>query len=189
MRNPCPTLPFHHQIPPHHSDSIEFYQRLSTETLFFIFYYLEVKTTPPTPCLLPVSLTACKLYAAFVLSLRAPRLSICLPRLWRNSHGGFTPSTWCGSRGTRSPRLSLTSLNRCSLTVNVFSLKVQCVRLRGIYWQKWKKNSEWRIITWKKKNHCVFITLKCVLYINTESTRLLHHVSTVAQNRQTKHWL
>lgn len=41
MRNPCPTLPYHHQIPPHHSDSIEFYQRLSTETLFFIFYYLE----------------------------------------------------------------------------------------------------------------------------------------------------
>uniref|UniRef100_A0A674NWR8 CCR4-NOT transcription complex subunit 3 n=1 Tax=Takifugu rubripes TaxID=31033 RepID=A0A674NWR8_TAKRU len=41
MRNPCPTLPFHHQVPPHHSDSIEFYQRLSTETLFFIFYYLE----------------------------------------------------------------------------------------------------------------------------------------------------
>ncbi|XP_028984451.1 CCR4-NOT transcription complex subunit 3a isoform X2 [Betta splendens] len=41
MRNPCPTLPFHHHIPPHHSDSIEFYQRLSTETLFFIFYYLE----------------------------------------------------------------------------------------------------------------------------------------------------
>uniref|UniRef100_A0A673LT77 CCR4-NOT transcription complex subunit 3-like n=1 Tax=Sinocyclocheilus rhinocerous TaxID=307959 RepID=A0A673LT77_9TELE len=42
MRNPCPTPPFHHQVPPHHSDSIEFYQRLSTETLFFIFYYLEV---------------------------------------------------------------------------------------------------------------------------------------------------
>lgn len=42
MRNPCPTLPYHHQVPPHHSDSIEFYQRLSTETLFFIFYYLEV---------------------------------------------------------------------------------------------------------------------------------------------------
>lgn len=45
MRNPCPTLPFHHQVPPHHSDSIEFYQRLSTETLFFIFYYLEVTHT------------------------------------------------------------------------------------------------------------------------------------------------
>ena len=45
MRNPCPTLPFHHQMPPHHSDSIEFYQRLSTETLFFIFYYLEVTHT------------------------------------------------------------------------------------------------------------------------------------------------
>uniref|UniRef100_A0A3Q3X823 CCR4-Not complex component Not N-terminal domain-containing protein n=1 Tax=Mola mola TaxID=94237 RepID=A0A3Q3X823_MOLML len=49
MRNPCPTLPFHHQIPPHHSDSIEFYQRLSTETLFFIFYYLEVKTMLSSP--------------------------------------------------------------------------------------------------------------------------------------------
>lgn len=43
MRNPCPTLPFHHKVPPFHSDSIEFYQRLSTETLFFIFYYLEVR--------------------------------------------------------------------------------------------------------------------------------------------------
>uniref|UniRef100_A0A3B3T4Y6 CCR4-NOT transcription complex subunit 3 n=1 Tax=Paramormyrops kingsleyae TaxID=1676925 RepID=A0A3B3T4Y6_9TELE len=41
MRNPSPTLPFHHQVPPPHSDSVEFYQRLSTETLFFIFYYLE----------------------------------------------------------------------------------------------------------------------------------------------------
>ncbi|XP_030644861.1 CCR4-NOT transcription complex subunit 3b isoform X2 [Chanos chanos] len=41
MRNPCLTLPFHHQMPPPHSDSVEFYQRLSTETLFFIFYYLE----------------------------------------------------------------------------------------------------------------------------------------------------
>lgn len=41
MRNPCPTPPYHHQVPPPHSDSVEFYQRLSTETLFFIFYYLE----------------------------------------------------------------------------------------------------------------------------------------------------
>uniref|UniRef100_A0A673FZN3 CCR4-NOT transcription complex subunit 3 n=1 Tax=Sinocyclocheilus rhinocerous TaxID=307959 RepID=A0A673FZN3_9TELE len=41
MRNPCPTLPFHHQVPPPHSDTVEFYQRLSTETLFFVFYYLE----------------------------------------------------------------------------------------------------------------------------------------------------
>ncbi|XP_058874297.1 CCR4-NOT transcription complex subunit 3-like isoform X2 [Acipenser ruthenus] len=43
MRNPCPTPPYHHQVPPPHSDSVEFYQRLSTETLFFIFYYLEVQ--------------------------------------------------------------------------------------------------------------------------------------------------
>lgn len=47
MRNPCPTLPFHHQVPPPHSDTVEFYQRLSTETLFFIFYYLEVNCVCP----------------------------------------------------------------------------------------------------------------------------------------------
>ncbi|XP_040288616.1 CCR4-NOT transcription complex subunit 3 isoform X3 [Bufo bufo] len=40
-RNPCPTPQYHHQMPPPHSDTVEFYQRLSTETLFFIFYYLE----------------------------------------------------------------------------------------------------------------------------------------------------
>ncbi|XP_025052877.1 CCR4-NOT transcription complex subunit 3 isoform X1 [Alligator sinensis] len=40
-RNPCPTPPYHHQMPPPHSDTVEFYQRLSTETLIFIFYYLE----------------------------------------------------------------------------------------------------------------------------------------------------
>uniref|UniRef100_S4R4R5 CCR4-NOT transcription complex subunit 3 n=1 Tax=Petromyzon marinus TaxID=7757 RepID=S4R4R5_PETMA len=39
-RNPCPTPSYHHR-PPTHSDTLEFYQRLSTETLFFIFYYLE----------------------------------------------------------------------------------------------------------------------------------------------------
>lgn len=40
-RNPYPTaVHHHHQIPPH-LDSIEFFQRLSTETLFFIFYYQE----------------------------------------------------------------------------------------------------------------------------------------------------
>ncbi|XP_043390571.1 CCR4-NOT transcription complex subunit 3 isoform X14 [Chelonia mydas] len=45
-RNPCPTPPYHHQMPPLHSDTVEFYQRLSTETLFFIFYYLEVQKGP-----------------------------------------------------------------------------------------------------------------------------------------------
>lgn len=85
MRNPCPTLPFHHQMPPHHSDSIEFYQRLSTETLFFIFYYLEVKIWRTADrhaqafFLRPVNLTdrlpamrcrvACKLNGMFVLPL------------------------------------------------------------------------------------------------------------------------
>lgn len=40
-RNPCPTPPYYPQLPPPGSDSIEFFQRLSTETLFFIFYYME----------------------------------------------------------------------------------------------------------------------------------------------------
>ncbi len=40
-RNPCPTPHYYPQLPPPGSDSIEFFQRLSTETLFFIFYYME----------------------------------------------------------------------------------------------------------------------------------------------------
>ena len=40
-RNPCNTPPYYPQLPPQGSDSIEFFQRLSTETLFFIFYYME----------------------------------------------------------------------------------------------------------------------------------------------------
>ncbi len=43
-RNPCPTPPYHCQVMPAHMDSAEFFQRLSTETLFFIFYYQEVST-------------------------------------------------------------------------------------------------------------------------------------------------
>ena len=41
-RNPCITPPYYPQLPPPHADSVEFFQRLSTETLFFIFYYMEV---------------------------------------------------------------------------------------------------------------------------------------------------
>ncbi|GLH00369.1 Putative ccr4-not transcriptional regulation complex not5 subunit [Gryllus bimaculatus] len=40
-RNPCPTPLYYHQVPLPHSDTVEFFQRLSTETLFFIFYYME----------------------------------------------------------------------------------------------------------------------------------------------------
>ncbi|XP_072044271.1 LOW QUALITY PROTEIN: CCR4-NOT transcription complex subunit 3-like [Amphiura filiformis] len=40
-RNPCPTPSYHCQVMPAHMDSAEFFQRLSTETLFFIFYYQE----------------------------------------------------------------------------------------------------------------------------------------------------
>ncbi|KAG8330775.1 hypothetical protein J6590_055760 [Homalodisca vitripennis] len=40
-RNPCQTPSYYHQAPLAHSDTLEFFQRLSTETLFFIFYYME----------------------------------------------------------------------------------------------------------------------------------------------------
>jgi len=41
QRTPYPTPYYHHQHPPPHFDSFEFFQRLSIETLFFIFYYME----------------------------------------------------------------------------------------------------------------------------------------------------
>ncbi|XP_064601447.1 CCR4-NOT transcription complex subunit 3-like isoform X2 [Liolophura sinensis] len=40
-RNPCPTPSYYPQVPPPHADSSDFFQRLSPETLFFIFYYME----------------------------------------------------------------------------------------------------------------------------------------------------
>ena len=40
-RNMCQTPPYYPQVPPPHNDTVEFFQRLSTETLFFIFYYME----------------------------------------------------------------------------------------------------------------------------------------------------
>lgn len=40
-RNPCHTPLYYPQAPPPGSDTIDFFQRLSTETLFFIFYYME----------------------------------------------------------------------------------------------------------------------------------------------------
>jgi len=40
-RNPCPTPSYYPQLPPTGSDEIDFFLRLSTETLFFIFYYME----------------------------------------------------------------------------------------------------------------------------------------------------
>ena len=40
-RNNCHTPPYYQQVQLPHSDTVEFFQRLSTETLFFIFYYME----------------------------------------------------------------------------------------------------------------------------------------------------
>ncbi|XP_063383701.1 CCR4-NOT transcription complex subunit 3 [Cydia fagiglandana] len=40
-RNICQTPQYYNQVVVPHSDSVEFFQRLSTETLFFVFYYME----------------------------------------------------------------------------------------------------------------------------------------------------
>lgn len=40
-RNPCHTPPYYIQQPLQQSDTLEYYQRLATETLFFVFYYME----------------------------------------------------------------------------------------------------------------------------------------------------
>ncbi|XP_026478106.1 CCR4-NOT transcription complex subunit 3-like isoform X2 [Ctenocephalides felis] len=40
-RNPAQTPSYYPQTPLPHSDTVEFFQRLSTESLFFIFYYME----------------------------------------------------------------------------------------------------------------------------------------------------
>lgn len=123
MRNPCPTLPYHHQVPPPHSDSVEFYQRLSTETLFFIFYYLEVHSRYSASYADSVWPLA-SLYNQYIPVTigRAQRLSIWQPKPWKNSPGGSTQSTWCGSRGTRSRRPSLMSLSRWDPVVPVFTV-------------------------------------------------------------------
>lgn len=40
-RQPCQTPLYYPQVSPPMSDTVDFFQRLSTETLFFIFYYME----------------------------------------------------------------------------------------------------------------------------------------------------
>ncbi|XP_063825841.1 CCR4-NOT transcription complex subunit 3-like isoform X3 [Ostrinia nubilalis] len=40
-RNICQTPIYYNQVLLPHSESVEFFQRLSTETLFFVFYYME----------------------------------------------------------------------------------------------------------------------------------------------------
>ena len=41
FRNPVHVPSYYPKAPPQGSDTIEFFQRLSTDTLFFIFYYME----------------------------------------------------------------------------------------------------------------------------------------------------
>ncbi|XP_028141740.1 CCR4-NOT transcription complex subunit 3 isoform X3 [Diabrotica virgifera virgifera] len=40
-RSPCTTPSYYIQTPLAHSESLDFFQRLATETLFFVFYYME----------------------------------------------------------------------------------------------------------------------------------------------------
>ncbi|RUS74494.1 hypothetical protein EGW08_017745 [Elysia chlorotica] len=40
-RNPCPTPAYYWSASIPHAETVEFYQRCNTETLFFIFYYME----------------------------------------------------------------------------------------------------------------------------------------------------
>lgn len=39
---PCATPSYYPQTPPQSADSLDYYLRLSPETLFFVFYYMEV---------------------------------------------------------------------------------------------------------------------------------------------------
>uniref|UniRef100_A0A672HS59 CCR4-NOT transcription complex, subunit 3a n=1 Tax=Salarias fasciatus TaxID=181472 RepID=A0A672HS59_SALFA len=86
MRNPCPTLPFHHQIPPHHSDSIEFYQRLSTETLFFIFYYLE-GTKAQYLSAKALKKQSWRFHTKYMMWFQSPRRPRGAPPLTKTPHG------------------------------------------------------------------------------------------------------
>ena len=42
---PGQTVPYYPQTPPAGSDTPEFYYRLAPDTLFFVFYYMEVRQT------------------------------------------------------------------------------------------------------------------------------------------------
>ena len=42
-RNPCPCPSYYPQQALPYCDTVEAYARFSTETLFFIFYYMEVR--------------------------------------------------------------------------------------------------------------------------------------------------
>lgn len=100
----------------HEEVGVLYYDTGTIFDLFSVhFHFLPVKLDYPSYDVLTSEYNgACCPY------FRAPRLSICQPRLWRNNHGGFTPSTWCGSRDTRSPKLSLMSLNRYRLPGHIF---------------------------------------------------------------------
>ena len=59
-------------------------------------------------------------------SCRAPRPNTWQPRHSRGSRGDSTPSTWCGSRDTRSPRPSQRSTSRSVNTTVVLDDIVVC---------------------------------------------------------------
>ena len=100
QRTPFQTPFYHHQHPPSHFDSFEFFQRLSIETLFFIFYYMEVCW-----CRVCVCACACACVSLFQVGFiksniplppplpRERRPSTWPPRRSRSCRGGSIPST------------------------------------------------------------------------------------------------
>ncbi len=43
QRTPCQTPAYYPQVPPPLSDTLEYFNRLTPETLFFVFYYMEAR--------------------------------------------------------------------------------------------------------------------------------------------------
>ena len=101
--NPCPVPSYYPQQCLPHSDSIEFFHRLSTESLFFIFYFMEV-------CLC-WRLTRIG-FNVFWCDRRELKHNTWQLRLSRSSPGVSTPNTWCGFRGTKSPKPLPMNTNR-----------------------------------------------------------------------------
>ena len=78
-------IPYYPQTPPTGSDTAEFYYRLAPDSLFFVFYYMEVRSITLAnvdDAELPLS-----------PSSRALARNTWRPRRSNGNHGGFTPST------------------------------------------------------------------------------------------------
>lgn len=105
---PCQTPSYYPQVPPPNADSLEYFLRLSPETLFFTFYYMEVRHSA-------IFFAPTRSTIRIIYCFRAPVPNSSPPRLSKSSPGASTPSISCGSRGTKSPNRSPMTLNRFAL--------------------------------------------------------------------------